>query len=451
VPFYDRVDSAEAAVLAVRERLTERTVALYVSTPSNPTGRVLPRAWLEALADLARREELWLLSDEVYEDYVYHGEHYSIGAAAPERTLTVFSFSKAYGMAGNRTGYLVGPPEAVAAAQKISTHTFYAAPTAGQVAGLRALRDGAGWVERARACYRAVGEDAARALGCPPAEGSTFLFLDVRGCLDARGVFGFLEDCLADGVALTPGVSCGSDYATWVRLCYTAAPPDAVRGAVARLAARLRVAGNGTKLPIVTEIRRVNVQQDTREVEADCFSSDLQQINMRLKVLYRIPENSVVSVLRDYAGDPFERLILPRVQEATKEITALKTAADIVKTREQIKVAALGASRQKIGELLVIEDLVIEDVALSKELEQAIEAKMVQQQEAEKAVFRMQQAKTDAETQIIKARADAEAIRIQGEALEKTPKLVDLKMVEKWNGVAPQVVGSGSNILLPLK
>jgi N-succinyldiaminopimelate aminotransferase len=247
VPFYDRVASAEDAVAAVRERLSERAVALYVSTPSNPTGRVLPRAWLEALADLARREGLWLLSDEVYEDYVYRGEHYSIGASAPERTLSVFSFSKAYGMAGNRTGYLVGPPEAVAAAQKISTHTFYAAPTAGQVAGLRALREGAGWVERARESYRATGEDAARALGVAPPEGSTFLFLDVRRRLDERGVFGFLEECLADGVALAPGPSCGSDYAGWVRLCYTAAPPDAVRGAVARLAARLR--GAGPELP----------------------------------------------------------------------------------------------------------------------------------------------------------------------------------------------------------
>ncbi|TFG95044.1 MAG: pyridoxal phosphate-dependent aminotransferase, partial [Myxococcales bacterium] len=238
-----RVDSAEAAVAAVRERLSERTVALYVSTPSNPTGRVLPHAWLEALAEFATREDLWLLSDEVYEDYVYRGEHFSIAAAAPERTLTVFSFSKAYGMAGNRTGYLVGPPEAVAAAQKISTHTFYAAPTAGQVAGLRALRDGATWVARARACYREVGDESAQMLGVDPPEGGTFLFLDVHEQLDERGVWGFLADCLADGVALTPGPSCGSEYMGWVRLCYTAAPPDAVRGAVARLAARLRSPG----------------------------------------------------------------------------------------------------------------------------------------------------------------------------------------------------------------
>ena len=223
-----------------------------------------------------------------------------------------------------------------------------------------------------------------------------------------------------------------------------------VRVTLGKMDAQFLAPGFGLKLPFVTQIRRVNVQQDTQEISAECFSSDLQQITMRVKVLYRIPEASVVSVLRDYAGNPFEKLILPRVQEATKEVTALKTAADIVKTREQIKSTALRQSRLKVGDLLVLEDLVIEDVQLSSELEQAIEAKMVQQQEAEKAIFRMQQAKTDAETLIIKATADAESIRIQGEALEKAPKLVELKMVEKWNGVAPQVVGSGSNILLPL-
>jgi len=234
--------------------------------------------------------------------------------------------------------------------------------------------------------------------------------------------------------------------------CYYVVDPGerGVKVTLGKMSEQFLPPGPGFKAPFITEIRRVNVQQDTREVSAECFSSDLQQIKIQLKVLYRIPEASIVSVLRDYAGSPFENLILPRVQEAVKEVTAMKSAADIVKTREQIKVAALESSRAKIGSLLVIEDLVIEDVSLSRELEQAIEAKMVQQQEAEKAIFRMQQAKTDAETLIIKAKADAESIRIQGEALEKAPKLVELKMVEKWNGVAPQVVGSGSNILLPL-
>ena len=150
------------------------------------------------------------------------------------------SFSKAYGMAGNRIGYLVGPAEAVAAARKVSTHTFYAAPTAGQLAALRALREGESWLARARALCCEAGYAAADALGVARPEGSTFLFLDVRHRLDERGVWGFLSDCVAEGVALAPGPSCGEAYDGWVRLCYTAAPPDVVRRAVEVVARRLR-------------------------------------------------------------------------------------------------------------------------------------------------------------------------------------------------------------------
>ena len=240
VPFYDRVASAEDAVAAVRGRLSAKSVALYVSTPSNPTGRVLPADWLEALAGFARSENLWLISDEVYEDYVYRGEHVSLARFAPERTLTAFSFSKAYGMAGHRTGYLVGPPAAVSQALKVSTHTFYAAPTAGQQAAVRALANGADWLARAQALYREVGERVAGELGIPAPEGGAFLFVDVSQRLDERGIWGFLEDCLDDGVALAPGPSCGEAYTGWVRLCYTAAPPDAVLAAARKLAKRLR-------------------------------------------------------------------------------------------------------------------------------------------------------------------------------------------------------------------
>ncbi len=239
VPFFDRVDSAEAAVAAVRERLSPKSVALYISTPSNPTGRVIPEGWLQALAELARSENLWLLSDEVYEDYVYAGRHVSLGRFAPERTISAYSFSKAYGMAGNRTGYLVGPPEAIAQAEKIATHSFYSAPTPGQVAGLRAIQDGQPWIDRARESYRLAGAAAAAELGLPVPQGSTFLFVDAAAALDERGIEGLLADCLEDGVAVAPGASCGRDYATWLRLCYTSAPPAEVEAAISKLAKRL--------------------------------------------------------------------------------------------------------------------------------------------------------------------------------------------------------------------
>ena len=241
VPFFDRVDSAEAAVAVVREHLSPKSVALYVSTPSNPTGCIIPEEWLQALAELARRENLWLLSDEVYEDYVYAGRHVSLGRFAPERTISAYSFSKAYGMAGNRTGYLIGPPEAIAQAEKIATHSFYSAPTAGQVAGLRALQAGRPWIDRARESYRTVGAAAAAELGIPTPQGSTFLFVDAAAALDERGIEGLLADCLEDGVAVAPGASCGRDYATWLRLCYTSAPPAEVGVAISKLAKRLAV------------------------------------------------------------------------------------------------------------------------------------------------------------------------------------------------------------------
>ncbi|MDJ0788774.1 MAG: pyridoxal phosphate-dependent aminotransferase [Myxococcota bacterium] len=239
VPFFDRVGSADEAVAAVEARLSERTVALYVSSPSNPTGRVLPREWLEALATWARRRDLWLLSDEVYEPFVYRGSHFSPGRVAPERTLSVYSFSKAYGMAGNRVGYVVGPEALVAEAAKASVHSFYHAPTAGQLAAEAALREGQPWLEEVRDAYAAAGRDAARVLGVPEPEGSCFLFLDVRPLLHDRNLLEFLEECLEDGLVLAPGSSSGEDYGGWVRMCFTSAPPEQVATAVRLLAKHL--------------------------------------------------------------------------------------------------------------------------------------------------------------------------------------------------------------------
>ena len=239
VPFYDRVDSARAAVAAVEAKVTPRSRVLYVSTPSNPTGRVLPAEWLEALAALARRHDLWIFADEVYEDYHYAGgreAHVSIGRFAPERTISVFSVSKSYAMAGQRVGYLAGPAEAIANARKIGTHVYYHAPTVGQWTALAAIEGGEEWLARAHAEDRDVGRAAAAMLGLPQPEGGTFLFLDMRERLDGRGLMGVLADCFEEGVLVAPGSSCGEAYGGWIRLSYTASPPDDVREAVERLA-----------------------------------------------------------------------------------------------------------------------------------------------------------------------------------------------------------------------
>ncbi len=229
---------------AVEALVTERTVALYLNTPSNPTGRLLSVDAVAALAEVARRHGLWLWADEVYEHYSYAAPHVPALPLAHERTFAAYSFSKAYGMAGNRCGYVVGPRKAMPHLRKVSTHSFYATPTAGQLAALRALRGpGDAWAADAARRYAEVGAEAARRLGLPAPQGSTFLFFDVSALLDDRGLQGLLFDLADEGLFIAPGTSFGP-YPTHVRLCYTSAPPDVVLRGVDVLARRLR-AGPG--------------------------------------------------------------------------------------------------------------------------------------------------------------------------------------------------------------
>ncbi len=208
--------------------------------------------------------------------------------------------------------------------------------------------------------------------------------------------------------------------------------------------------GFGLKAPFITFIHPISIRQQTSEEKAECYSSDLQQVVVDLRVLFRIPESSVVKLYQQYYGEPFETLVAPRVQEAIKEAAAQQSAEQIVKTREQIKARALELTRKKIGDLIVVEDIVIQDIALTKELERAIEQKMVQEQEAAKAKYVQQRAQIEADTAVIKAKGEAESIRIRGNALKDNPAFVDLQIVDRWDGISPLVVGSGGNVMMTL-
>jgi aspartate/methionine/tyrosine aminotransferase len=217
--------SAGEALRVIGAHRTSRTVALYLSTPNNPTGRIIPAAWLEACAEWARKQDLWLIADDAYEEYNYKGAHTYLRDLAPERTFAVYTFSKALGMAGNRCGYVLGPAEAMRAVSKISTHAFFCAPQASQLAAIRALQGKATeWVAEARAQYIQLGKLAAGRLGVQEPEGGTFLFMDIADRLDDRGLVGFLEDCADQGLLVAPGPSFG-DYPTHIRVCFTAVPP----------------------------------------------------------------------------------------------------------------------------------------------------------------------------------------------------------------------------------
>ena len=236
VPSIGDAADASALVEQARRRTTSRTVALYLSTPNNPSGRILPPDWIEALVAWATGEGLWIIADEVYEDYVFNGSHVYSRSLAPDRTFSVHSFSKAFGMAGNRCGYVVGPRATMEPLTKVSIHAFYSTPTASQLAACRVL-DGRGdaWIADVRERYRQMGTRASARLGVAPPEGSTFLFLDVADRLDERGLTGFLGDCVERGLLVAPGTSFGA-YPTHVRVCFTCSPPDVIERGIGVLA-----------------------------------------------------------------------------------------------------------------------------------------------------------------------------------------------------------------------
>ena len=209
--------------------------------------------------------------------------------------------------------------------------------------------------------------------------------------------------------------------------------------------------GFGLKSPLVTTIIPISIRQQTAEDKAEAYSSDLQQVVFDLRVLFRIPESSVVKLYQEYYGDPFESLVAPRIQEAIKEVTALQSAEQVVKNREHIKTKSLELARKKIGTLLVVEDIVIQNITLTKELEHAIEAKMVQEQEASKSKYLQQRAQIEADTAVIKAKGEAESIRIRGQALRANPAFIDLQIVDKWDGLTPLVIGGNDNLVFPLQ
>ena len=237
-----RARRGDDAVAALEARRTPRSVALYFSNPSNPTGRVLPpRRGSRRSRSWARRHDLWLLSDEVYEDYVYRGEHVSIARFAPERTLTVFSFSKAYGMAGNRVGYLAGPrggdrrgPQGLGALEPTTRRRPRSSRRCAR------SRAATAWVKRARESTRASAREAAALLGAAAPEGSMLPVRRRRARGSTRAACrASSRTASRDGVVVAPGASSGEAYGSWVRLCYTALPPDAALEGVRRLARRL--------------------------------------------------------------------------------------------------------------------------------------------------------------------------------------------------------------------
>ena len=223
-------DGFELDPAAVEAAITPRTKAIFLGYPCNPTGAVLPEATLRAIAGIAERHDLLVVSDEIYDRLVY-GEHrhlaFSSMPAARERTILLGGFSKAYAMTGWRVGWACAPRELIEGLLKIHQYGIMSAPTTAQDAALAALSGAERDVQRMVAEYdrrRQMFVAGLNRIGLPTMEprGAFYAFPSIA----ATGLTSqdFSERLLFEQrVAVIPGDSFGPSGAGHVRACYAAA------------------------------------------------------------------------------------------------------------------------------------------------------------------------------------------------------------------------------------
>jgi len=246
LPLYlDLLDgSLDAAGLTSRLRaaIGPQTRGIYLNTPNNPTGAVLTREQLQAIATVAIEKDLWVISDEAYEHLVFDGaKHVSIGSfpGMQERTLSVYTFSKSYAMTGWRVGYMVAPPAMRAVLGPLlafyTTHGVFPSVQSAARAAVTGSQDVVANFRRAYQERRDVlleGLAGQSAIRVPTPRGAFYAFANVAGALNGRDIWALVDEWLELGVAVLPGTAFGPEYREWVRLSLATRREDVAEAAL---------------------------------------------------------------------------------------------------------------------------------------------------------------------------------------------------------------------------
>lgn len=210
----------------LRAAITPKTKLLILPYPCNPTGGIMERKDLEAIADVLRGTDIMVLSDEIYAELTYGQRHLSLANIPDmaERTVVVNGFSKSHAMTGWRMGYVCGPSQIIVQMLKIHQYAIMSAPTTSQYAAIEAMREGDGDVEAMRRDYdyrRRFLLDGLRSLNmdCFEPKGAFYMFPSIQktGLSSEEFCARFL---LEEKVAVIPGGAFGASGEGFVRMCY---------------------------------------------------------------------------------------------------------------------------------------------------------------------------------------------------------------------------------------
>ena len=222
------------------EHITDKTKILVLPYPNNPTGAIMERADLEKIAEIAMEKDIFVLSDEIYSELSYKGNHVTIASipGMKERTILINGFSKAYAMTGWRLGYACGPREIIEQMTKIHQFAIMCAPTTSQYAAVEAMRNGDTDVATMREAYdqrRRYLVNAFKEMGleCFEPYGAFYIF----PCIKEFGMTSeeFAERFLMEEkVAVVPGTAFGDSGEGFLRISYAYSLQN-LKAALARL------------------------------------------------------------------------------------------------------------------------------------------------------------------------------------------------------------------------
>ncbi|PSR21541.1 MAG: hypothetical protein C7B45_10535 [Sulfobacillus acidophilus] len=218
--------------------VTERTRAVVLNVPGNPTGRLLTKAETKALCDWAVAHDLWIISDEVYDQIIFEGRAFSPAQWVPDRTLGVYSFSKTYAMTGWRLGYLTGPRFAIESLTRVAMGVWSSVSEPLQYAGAAALTGPQDVVDRMCRAYQRRRDLSKHILDrfniqTSHPDGAFYLLAYIGTALSSRDfALRLLEE---EGVAVAPGSAFGAQAEHWVRISLASSEEDLNEG-LARLA-----------------------------------------------------------------------------------------------------------------------------------------------------------------------------------------------------------------------
>ncbi len=210
----------------LRDNITDKTKLLVLPFPNNPTGAIMERKDLEEIAEVIIEKDIYVLSDEIYSELTYKGEHVSIASlpGMQERTILINGFSKAYAMTGWRLGYACGPRAIIEQMTKIHQFAIMCAPTTSQYAAVEALKNGDEDVKEMRTAYnqrRRYLMNAFKEMGleCFEPYGAFYVFPCIKefGMTSDEFATRFLEE---EKVAVVPGTAFGDSGEGFLRISY---------------------------------------------------------------------------------------------------------------------------------------------------------------------------------------------------------------------------------------